>query len=95
MGGARKETKKTANNWERNLICGPEDNNAPEVSVSMFDCSVENHFKAMDKISRLCGEEPEANDVQDSEIERLSSTFLFLRSVLFDFLLRTPMLDFC
>lgn len=79
MGGAKKETQKTAQNCEKSLICHTEDTNAPEVPVSLFEFSVENHFKAMDTISRLCEEEAEANAIRESEIERLSSTILFLR----------------
>lgn len=84
MGEARIKGKKAASNCETNLVCGPEDDNASEASVSLFDCSVENHFKAMDTISRLCGEEAEVNAFKESEIERISSTIIFLRSVLLD-----------
>uniref|UniRef100_A0A2P2K020 Uncharacterized protein MANES_13G012000 n=1 Tax=Rhizophora mucronata TaxID=61149 RepID=A0A2P2K020_RHIMU len=52
----------------------------PGVRVSLFDDSVENHFKAMDKISRFCGEaESESVHLDEAEIQRLSSSITFLR----------------
>ncbi|KAB2631564.1 hypothetical protein D8674_009083 [Pyrus ussuriensis x Pyrus communis] len=53
--------------------------NGPRVSVSMFDDSVENHFRVMDTIAKLCGEAEEDGGVEDGEIQRLSSSVTFLR----------------
>lgn len=52
---------------------------SPEVKVSVFDCSVENHFKAIDAIFKLCGEEEFSVGVEDKEVVRLSSAITFLR----------------
>ena len=52
--------------------------NGPRVSVSMFDDSVENHFRVMDTIANLCGEAEEDGGVEDGEIQRLSSSVTFL-----------------
>lgn len=51
----------------------------PRVSVSMFDDSVENHFRVMDTIAKLCGEAEEDHRIEDSEIQSLSSSITFLR----------------
>ncbi|BFG38665.1 hypothetical protein CerSpe_249390 [Prunus speciosa] len=51
----------------------------PRVSVSMFDDSVENHFRVMDTIAKLCGEAEEDHRIEDSEIQSLSSPITFLR----------------
>lgn len=50
------------------------------IRVSVFDYSIENHFNAMDSISNLCGE-AETDSLEESEIQRLSSSITFLRSV--------------
>ncbi|KAA8516698.1 hypothetical protein F0562_016796 [Nyssa sinensis] len=50
----------------------------PGISVSLFDYSVENHFRAVDTICKLCGE-AEHDDFNKNEIERLSSSIIFLR----------------
>uniref|UniRef100_A0A5B7BSE2 Putative DNA binding protein isoform 1 n=1 Tax=Davidia involucrata TaxID=16924 RepID=A0A5B7BSE2_DAVIN len=50
----------------------------PGISVSLFDYSVENHFRAVDTICKLCGE-AECDDFDKNEIERLSSSIIFLR----------------
>ncbi|KAH7553387.1 hypothetical protein JRO89_XS12G0006200 [Xanthoceras sorbifolium] len=52
--------------------------NNGEVSVSKFDHSVENHFEAIDTISKLC-EEPESDGLDEADIQRLSSSITFLR----------------
>ncbi|XP_057984863.1 uncharacterized protein LOC110640094 isoform X3 [Hevea brasiliensis] len=52
--------------------------NGAGINVSLFDYSVENHFKAMDTISKLCGE-AETDSLQEDEIQRLSSSITFLR----------------
>lgn len=54
--------------------------NGAGIRVSLFDYSVENHFKAMDTISKLC-EEAESDSLQEAEIQRLSSSITFLKSV--------------
>lgn len=51
---------------------------AAEISVSEFDYSVENHFKAVDKIVELCGQSGKV-DSDQSEIERFSNSITFLR----------------
>ncbi|GER30647.1 transducin/WD40 repeat-like superfamily protein [Striga asiatica] len=45
---------------------------------SVFDYSVENHFKAVDKIAKLCGYS-ETLDANQPEIERFSNSITFLR----------------
>lgn len=51
---------------------------SPRTATSLFDYSIENHFKTMDTISKLCGE-PENPDFDPAEIDRLSSSITFLR----------------
>ncbi|KAL0374914.1 UNVERIFIED_CONTAM: hypothetical protein Sradi_3407100 [Sesamum radiatum] len=53
-------------------------NAPPEIVVSEFDYSVENHFKAVDTITKLCGY-PETLDVNQPDVKRLSSSITFLR----------------
>ncbi|KAK1404734.1 putative general transcription factor 3C polypeptide 2-like [Heracleum sosnowskyi] len=53
------------------------DTPAPEIEVSLFDNSVENHFRDMDKIAELCGESELQFD--QNELQRLSSSITFLR----------------
>ncbi|XP_016449387.2 uncharacterized protein LOC107774390 isoform X1 [Nicotiana tabacum] len=48
------------------------------ISVSLFDYSVENHFKAADTISKLTGV-PEIDDSDQAEINRLASSITFLK----------------
>ncbi|GAB4856429.1 hypothetical protein Ancab_014347 [Ancistrocladus abbreviatus] len=55
-----------------------ENSEAPGCTVSLFDCSVENHFRAMDMISKLCGDTVNAT-FEEGEIDRISSTITFLR----------------
>ncbi|WOG98322.1 hypothetical protein DCAR_0417663 [Daucus carota subsp. sativus] len=50
---------------------------APGIEVSLFDHSVENHFRAMDKIAELCGESEVQFDQE--ELQRLSASMTFLR----------------
>ncbi|XP_059306074.1 uncharacterized protein LOC132057474 isoform X1 [Lycium ferocissimum] len=47
------------------------------MSVSLFDYSVENHFKAVDTISKLTGV-PEIDDTDKDELNRLASSITFL-----------------
>lgn len=47
------------------------------IKTAMFDHSVENHFRAMDMIYKLCGEGGNSGLV-DCEIERFASTITFL-----------------
>jgi hypothetical protein len=60
-----------------------EDCNGNRVNVSEFDYDVENHFRAMETISKLCGEteeeEEEDDALQETEIHRFSSSVTFLR----------------
>ncbi|XP_075514535.1 uncharacterized protein LOC142549461 isoform X2 [Primulina tabacum] len=49
-----------------------------KISVSEFDYSVENHFKAVDSIVKLCGQSGTV-DSDQSEIERFSNSITFLR----------------
>ncbi|XP_058003414.1 uncharacterized protein LOC110639382 isoform X2 [Hevea brasiliensis] len=51
--------------------------NGAGIKVSLFDYSVENHFKAIDTISELCGE-VETDSLQEAEIQRISSSITFL-----------------
>ena len=56
--------------------------NGEKVTVLAFDESVENHFKAIDAISKLCGEtctEEDDAPIEESEIKRLSSSITFIR----------------
>ncbi|TYI74862.1 hypothetical protein E1A91_D07G234100v1 [Gossypium mustelinum] len=50
----------------------------PGAKVSVFDYSVENHFRAMDTISKLC-EEPKIDGLYETDIRRFSSSITFLR----------------
>lgn len=50
----------------------------PEILVSQFDHSVDNHFKTLDTVSTLCGC-AETLDVEEGEIKRLSNSIIFLR----------------
>lgn len=59
---------------------------APEIEVCYFDNSVENHFKAMDKIAELCGDGELQFD--QKELQRLSSSITFLR--LSNFFVKLP-----
>ncbi|KDP42720.1 hypothetical protein JCGZ_23660 [Jatropha curcas] len=52
--------------------------NGPGLRVSQFDYSIENHFKAVDTIAKLCGE-PETDSLDVSEIQCLYSSITFLR----------------
>ncbi|TKY53068.1 General transcription factor 3C polypeptide 2 [Spatholobus suberectus] len=53
---------------------------ASGVRISLFDFSVENFFRDMDTIARLCGKEEEHHAAFDqSDIQRMSSSVTFLR----------------
>ncbi|KAK7342874.1 hypothetical protein VNO80_25832 [Phaseolus coccineus] len=56
-------------------------NNGGDVSVriALFDFSVENFFRDMDTIVRLCGKEENGVAIDQSEIQRMSSSVTFLR----------------
>ncbi|XP_022765153.1 uncharacterized protein LOC111310200 isoform X5 [Durio zibethinus] len=56
----------------------PSLNDGPGVSISIFDYSIENHFKAMDTISKLC-EEFKIDGLNETDIQRFSSSITFLR----------------
>lgn len=53
-------------------------NAQPEILVSEFDYSVENHFKAVDTMAKLCGYS-ETLDANQAEIKRFSNSITFLR----------------
>ncbi|KAK6944015.1 hypothetical protein RJ641_025117 [Dillenia turbinata] len=55
---------------------GTDGGDVPE--VSMLDYSIENHFKAMDLISQLCGETMDG-PIEKDDFERLASKITFLR----------------
>lgn len=50
-----------------------------ECKISLFDYSVENHLKAVNSINDLCGET--TTDLDENDINRLSSSVTFLRCV--------------
>ena len=53
------------------------------VTVSEFDYCMGNHFRAIKTISKLCGEDDEDYyALQQTEIQRLSFSLTFLRSIL-------------
>ncbi|KAM7254662.1 hypothetical protein ACFE04_019903 [Oxalis oulophora] len=49
------------------------------VKVSLFDSSVENHFQAINQISKLCDEQHTNVDLENADVQRLSSSITFLR----------------
>ncbi|CAK7336486.1 unnamed protein product [Dovyalis caffra] len=51
--------------------------NGAGIRVSAFDYSIENHFQAMDMISKLCGE-TETDSVEETEIQCYKSSITFL-----------------
>ncbi|XVF32182.1 hypothetical protein REPUB_Repub17cG0059900 [Reevesia pubescens] len=53
-------------------------NGGPGVRVSIFDYSIENHFRAMDTISKLC-EESKIEGLDETDIQRFFSSITFLR----------------
>ncbi|KAL8526313.1 hypothetical protein ACS0TY_015505 [Phlomoides rotata] len=53
-------------------------NAQPEISVSEFDYSVENHFKFVDAVVKLCGY-PDALEANQAETKRISDSITFLR----------------
>ena len=57
----------------------PSDCNGDKVTVSKFDYCVDNYFKAIETISKLCGEDDEDYALQQTEIQRLSASLTFLR----------------
>ena len=57
--------------------------NGDRVTVSKFDYCVGNYFRAIETISKLCGEDDEDYyALQQTEIQRLSSSLTFLRQIL-------------
>ncbi|KAK4343170.1 hypothetical protein RND71_038986 [Anisodus tanguticus] len=80
----RRNTKrKSQNNIPESSATAPEkvhggESQSPSgISVSLFDYSVENHFKAVDTISKLTGV-PEIDDTDKVELNRLASSITFL-----------------
>ena len=58
----------------------PSDCNGDRVTVSEFDYCVDNHFRAIETISKLCREDDEDYyALQQTEIQCLSSSLTFLR----------------
>ncbi|CAH2036808.1 unnamed protein product, partial [Thlaspi arvense] len=55
----------------------PSGSGEEECKISLFDYSVESHLKAVESISVLCGEA--GTDIDESDIERLSSSATLLR----------------
>ncbi|KAK6139900.1 hypothetical protein DH2020_026345 [Rehmannia glutinosa] len=53
-------------------------NPSPEIAVSELDYSVEDHFKAVDTIAKLCGY-PDTIGANQAEIKRFSNSITFLR----------------
>jgi len=49
------------------------------VRIALFDFLVENFFRDMDTIDRLCGKEEGGAAIDQSEIQRMSSSVTFLR----------------
>jgi len=49
------------------------------VRIALFDFSVENFFRDMDTIVRLCGQEDDVAGTDQMEIQRMSSSVIFLR----------------
>ena len=58
------------------------DCNGDGVTVSEFNYCVENYFRTIETISKLCGESKEDDFLQQTEIQHLSSSLTFLRSTL-------------
>ncbi|XP_021717398.1 AT-rich interactive domain-containing protein 4-like isoform X2 [Chenopodium quinoa] len=50
---------------------------ASEIKVSMFDYSIENHFRFIDSINKLCGRGQNSSFI-DTKIQRLASTITYL-----------------
>lgn len=50
--------------------------------ISLFDSSAENFFRDMDTIARLCREEERHATLEQSDIQRMSSSVTFLRYVM-------------
>lgn len=51
---------------------------SPGIIVSLFDYSIDNHFGAIDTICKVSGE-PKSDEMEKSEVDRLSSSVTFLR----------------
>ncbi|XP_043704706.1 uncharacterized protein LOC122654606 isoform X2 [Telopea speciosissima] len=77
QGGKKSKTKSMAREGQ-GLISLSVDQDVPGVTVSVFDYSVESHFRAIDTISKLCGEEGE-EALGMCEIEQLTARVTFLR----------------
>ena len=57
--------------------------NGDRVTVSKFDYCVGNYYRAIETISKLCGEDDEDYyALQQTKIQRLSSSLAFLRQIL-------------
>lgn len=82
-GKMKKKNKKRKAKKEGNTVAVDSveaaNNGGGGVRISLFDFSVENFFRDMDTIARLCGEEERHATLEDSEIQRMSSSITFLR----------------
>lgn len=77
----RKSEPKSKNNVPDSTATAPEKvaggESSSGIPVSLFDYSVENHFEAVDTISKLTGV-PEIDDADRAELNRLASSITFL-----------------
>ncbi|XP_059462909.1 uncharacterized protein LOC132191818 isoform X2 [Corylus avellana] len=78
IGGTAKEEEGEDVAVENPTGSAEDRSNGPRVTVSAFDYSVENHFRAVDTFSQLCGEADDGG-LEESEVQRLASSVTFLR----------------
>ncbi|CAN4121359.1 unnamed protein product [Withania somnifera] len=79
---SKQKRESSKNNVPKSPATSPEkvpadDESSSGISVSLFDYSVENHFKAVDTICKLTGV-PEFDDADETELNRLGSSVTFL-----------------
>lgn len=85
---AKKKTGERRNNKAQSVVIdqesllgyeeGQRDDAPPEITVSAFDYSAENYLRVVDEICDLCGQ-AKCDDLDENEIERLSSLITFVR----------------
>ncbi|XP_042476421.1 uncharacterized protein LOC122058061 [Macadamia integrifolia] len=78
QGGIKTRRKSTAREGQ-GLIENTVDQDVSDVIVSMFDYSVESHFRAIDMISRLCEEVVGEEALGKCEIKQWTAQVTFLR----------------
>ncbi|KAE8098519.1 hypothetical protein FH972_016576 [Carpinus fangiana] len=78
IGGPAKEEEGDDVAVENPTGSAEDRSNGPRVTVSAFDYSVENHFRAMDTISQICGEADDGGP-EEGVVQRLASSVTFLR----------------